>query len=771
MKRNIILFTLFLSFLRLHAQVNHPFLIFLSNDVCADYTWGLKEDEVHDAVAELIKAHLDEMNRTENFPFHIQDRYTCTITNELLFFLDKYPNRKEELYSRIHEGKIMISPFLSNSMWGFQSAEGFLRCMYPAQRLAKACDVQLKWAVHSELPSMPQGIAPLLTGSGITWICKPYLNYDAHFEGLSVPPVFILQGPDSSMLKVSMDNWASNHFVYAQGAGILKLPFYQNDTSTIEGYWLPHYSSLQNYPMNAALAEGTHFDLSPESKKYPSIITHRIDSLNKVSPGKYQIINSTFAMYADYVDSIEREHHFLQTFDGSFGVTWESWPAGLAKYVSGYREQERRLLMTEAKMVLKGIDFHQDTTIYRLHRKAEWCLGMLADHAWNGSDTSNITENARIRKSLVDQLESSISAMETIIVQRLPIFTPKNESKFTETKKVKFANPFYILAFGKKEKGLESIISKETGEKFQLNKTAFISVEYLIDSTGYYFKPGTIAISENQDTLIIRQKGELAGLICEFYYYLYEHSDRVDLTIRIQRPSHCHREALFAHFGLKLGNTLLHAETTGAIIEPYLIPKGNLLPGADTTRTVVQGFVSAESLNMPCLTIIPLDAFLLRTDGELLTFELFGNDQNYREAIKNQNNETEFCFRFSMQVTENYNQEEAFEFSRSVMFDSYNFQLGSQNNPLSAQQASDSNNRQYFVITCLKPAEPEFGEGIIIRLWESTGRSGNTTFTMDHPYKVYLCSLLEETQKEIPLINNTFQLYTKGNGFVCLRLL
>jgi hypothetical protein len=83
---------------------------------------------------------------------------------------------------------------------------------------------------------MPWDIIPLLSGSGIRWINKPYLNYDAAFGSLSVPPLFRWTGPDGSEIRVILDKNASSKFCYMQGGGVLKIPPYEKDTSTIESF-------------------------------------------------------------------------------------------------------------------------------------------------------------------------------------------------------------------------------------------------------------------------------------------------------------------------------------------------------------------------------------------------------------------------------------------------------------------------------------------------------------------------------------------------------
>ena len=96
--------------------------------------------------------------------------------------------------------------------------------------------------------------------------------------------------------------------------------------------------------------------------------------------------------------------------------------------------------------------------------------------------------------------------------------------------------------------------------------------------------------------------------------------------------------------------TKVRVETTAAVIRPYPQPEGDLLPGADTRRFAVQGFVDVSLPEGPGMTIAPLDAFALRMDLDPLSFEALGNDQNYRESIRDQHGVTDFRFRYSLRA-------------------------------------------------------------------------------------------------------------------------
>ncbi|MCX5674574.1 MAG: hypothetical protein NTX87_06165, partial [Planctomycetota bacterium] len=235
--------------------------VYITNDNCPDYTWGFTEEQTRQAFADIVRGHLDEMNRTDTQPPENRDRYNMAVTQEALCFVEKYPARKDELIRRIKEGRIFVSPYLCNSLWGFQSTEGVIRTFYPARRLEREWGIpKPEWAEHIEEPSLPWGTATILAGCGIRWLSNPFYNYDSTFAQLKNPPLFIYEGPDGSLLRVVMDPWLSNKASYTQGAQVLKNPH------ALLAEWLPHYRSLgAAYGVKAILASGTHGDINPGS--------------------------------------------------------------------------------------------------------------------------------------------------------------------------------------------------------------------------------------------------------------------------------------------------------------------------------------------------------------------------------------------------------------------------------------------------------------------------------------------------------------------------
>jgi hypothetical protein len=385
-----------------------PWTVYVANDNCPDYTWGLTEEQTRQAFADVVRGHLDEMKRTDGQPSDGRDRYNMAVTQEAIYFVEKYAQRKQELIDRIKEGRVYVSPYLCNSLWGMQSAEGVLRTFYPARRLERKWGIPLTTAHHIEEPSLPWGTATLLAGCGILQLTNPYYGYDSTFKDLKCPPLFYLEGPDGSRIKVWLDRFASSKSNYTQGAAMLRKP------DSIDKEWIDHYAGLgAAYPLRSILASGTHGDISPGSGGQAREFAEAIVRYN-ARPGDHpRLVNATFPMFWQAVEAAEAKQPFLAVVRGCFGHSWDVWPVSLAKYVAAMREGERRLLSAETLLaVADGGRLGSAEAMRQQRQRAEWCWAMLSDHAWNGTDERNKRLNAGLRKQWGEELNKLADEIE-----------------------------------------------------------------------------------------------------------------------------------------------------------------------------------------------------------------------------------------------------------------------------------------------------------------------------------------------------------------------
>ena len=377
----------------------NDWIIYITNDNCPDYTWGYTEEQTRKSFADIVCAHLDEMNRTDSQEPHNRDSYNMAVTQEALCFVEHYPQRKAELIRRIKEGRVFVSPYLCNSLWAFQSVEGAIRTFYPARRLERDWGISIDIAEHIEEPSLPWGTASILAGCGIRWLSAPFYSYDSTFAGLKNPPLFFLEGPDGNKIRVVMDPYACNKASYTQGVHLLRNP------DAIVKEWLPHYERLgEAYPLRAILASGTHGDISPGSGNQARGFADAIAKYNSERRARPKLINAALPQFCRAVDDVQAKTPFMPTLRGSFGHSWDLWPVSLAKYAADMRQAERVFLAAETLLSIAALthpDISEQTRTAR--EQAEWCWSMLSDHAWNGNSEANKLHNAELRKKWSEQ--------------------------------------------------------------------------------------------------------------------------------------------------------------------------------------------------------------------------------------------------------------------------------------------------------------------------------------------------------------------------------
>ena len=805
--------------------------VYVLNDNCPDYTWGFNEAQTRRAFADVVRAHLDEMTRTDGERPENQDRYNMAVTQEALCFLEHCPAREEELARRVREGRVYVSPFLCNSLWGFQGAEGFLRTLYPARRLAARWGFPLEAAHHIEEPSLPWGVSTLLAGSGIRWLLNPYYDYDSTFGGLRNPPVFRWEGPDGSRLRVIMDPWLCRKASYAQGAAAIK------EGGALAKDWIPRYQKLgAEYPLRAVLASGTHSDINPRSGNQARGFAEGILRHNAEPKGRPRLVNATLPMFCRAADAAGES---LPLVRGCFGHSWDVWPVSLAKYAAGMREGERALLAAEALLAAAGRgapDLQRETRTDRA--RAEWCLSMLSDHAWNGTDAANKKVNAELRKAWDAELSALASGLQGrgweaaglrpdpgAIAVFNPLSVPRADlvrlewpgpaAVVTDAGKIlpsqvveedgkawllfvsppvpgfgfarlavkpgaspaaegrvraspgEIESPFYLLKADPKAGGVASLVHKASGRELVRPGRALGRAVYH-EGREQPFEDLACDIAAAGPVLArLRLSGTAAGISSTVSVTVYAGIDRVDFDFRVRKPASPGRQRLCHSFPLLDGKAPLRVETPAAVVRPRPQPEGDLLPGADARRMAVQGFVDLAGESAGA-TLAPLDAFCLLLDAEGVTFEALGNDQNYKEVIQDQNGETEFRFRYALRGrAAGEDPAGAAAFSRAA------------SSPLLARPGRIREGLEApvgvppgrAVATCLKPADDGQAGGVILRVWETAGEETPLEVSLPAFRRAVACDLIERDGVPIPVAGGKLALKVRPRGLAAVRLI
>lgn len=837
--------------LPLSAKPN-TWVVYITNDNCPDYTWGWTEEETRQAFADLVRAHLDEMNRTDGESPENQDRYNMAATIEALCFVERYPERKQELLRRIRQGRVCVSPFLCNSLLAFQSFEGTLRTLYPARRLEQEWHIPVDVAEHIEEPSLPWGVATILTGCGVRWLCKPFYAYESTFKHLGNPPLFIYEGPDGSRLRVVLDPFASLKSAYTVGSSLLSRP------GSITDEWLPHYQRLgPSYPLCVTLASGTHGDIAPEHvfEERGNSARHWSEAIQRANaaPGpRPKLINATLSQFCEVVDRAHQERPFLPVIRGCFGHSWDAWPVSLAKYAADVREYGRRFIAAEALLAVAArVDpgVHEATRAAR--EQAEWWWAMLGDHAWNGASEENKRHNAVLRRHWSEQFGaavrgltergwsalglapdgSSVTLLNSLsqpradlvrveLAERVEMLTDGRAEVRCQTieeggKEISYfvspliegfglrtlqvaaggsgasqtslrgtstslESPYYRLEVDPDTGGIASLIHKASGADLVCagggpwgRRPRLCELEYVSDCRHEVVEVESKLVGTGPVLARLQVSSRAKEVEVRNLVTVYADLDRVDLDLRLHKPPCCQQERLCQLFPLKPPTHDLRIETTGAVIVPFAQPEGDLLPGADPARFVVQGFADAATSAGVRTIIAPLDSFLLRLglepNPDVLAFECLGNDQNYAEVVRDQDGVTDFQFRYSLRAYQGgYDNALAAAWSQAVATP-----LLAAAGSLPAQSSgagAPAVEAARAIATCLKPADGEGARGVILRLWEIAGRSGPVSIGVDGYRRVFRTDLLERDLEELSVHNGSVSFDLRAYGFAALRL-
>jgi alpha-mannosidase len=331
--------------------------------------------------------------------------------------------------------------------------------------------------------------------------------------------------------------------------------------------------------------------------------------------------------------------------------------------------------------------------------------------------------------------------------------------------------PFYRLRVDPANGGLASLIHKASGQEIinensgrALCQTVFNDgQERLLSDVECQIRLGPVR-SE------MRVTGRAGDLIVTNVITLYAALDRVDFDVRIEKPVSTNEQRLLHFFPIGDGVRDLRIETTAAVLRPRLQPDGDLLPGADLRRFAVQGFVDYSPPGHIGVTVAPLDAFMLRMDQGALAFEALGNDQNWKEVTQNQDGETHFRFRYSLQAhPTGYNNAAVLAWSRNVAAP-LTLTLGRLPRKWLDHPYLEVNPMRALV-TCMKPADDGAPDETIVRLRETSGRTGMVMLAAPGFHAAWETDLLERDRQAMKVTHGKVLLNARGQGFSGMKLI
>ncbi|HSD67676.1 MAG TPA: hypothetical protein VLF95_13300, partial [Vicinamibacteria bacterium] len=332
---------------------------------------------------------------------------------------------------------------------------------------------------------------------------------------------------------------------------------------------------------------------------------------------------------------------------------------------------------------------------------------------------------------------------------------------------VSLDGPFYRLTVDPRTGGLASLVHKPTGRELVVPGPRTIGQTVYFDGREApvtEFESDVEAVGPVLARLHVAYRTGPART--DLFVTLYAAVDRVDFDFRVDKEPSPLEERLVHAFPVVPPGATLRLDTTGAVIRPRETPDGDLVKGANARRFAIQGFVDASSPRGG-VTLVPLDAYLLRTDLEPLSFEALGNDQNFKEVSRDQGGATEFRFRYALRAHGgDFDGADAFAWSRSVAMP-----IDAQRGRLARAPApGPSVDPSRAVALALKPPDDPSLRGVVLRVRETAGRAGGLSIGVQRWRRAVRLDLLEREQGELPITDGTLRLDLPALGFAAVRL-
>jgi len=373
---------------------HRPWTIYVCQDVCTDFTWGMNAEDTINESVELTKAHLAYMDITDSEKEESQNRWNINQTMEIEWFLERAGDDQiKKLLKREKEKRLEISAIYNSNLSALMSTEQGIRSLYFARELEKKYGLSFSSIEHIEMPTITWGMMSLFAGAGIKYFIKGWLDFNNHHLRKSNDiPLFYWQGPDGNSVLSYMDKGANLRAYYGHAHFLLHKSFggpvneYEDAINELHNWWIPNYENNDSFPYDAFMLVGSHVDLLKINKSEINLLVDKIIKYNK-EPWEYpKIINATWSQYFENIEAFAKLHNIeIPIIKGDMGSSWEDWPAHYA-HVATEMKKETELYTTAEKIAaLENIfsDTVDELTLDKLHSSVNF-MNHLAEHPWNG---------------------------------------------------------------------------------------------------------------------------------------------------------------------------------------------------------------------------------------------------------------------------------------------------------------------------------------------------------------------------------------------------
>jgi hypothetical protein len=385
-----------------------PWTIDVLQDICTDFTWGMQDEQTKLESFRMLKACLDEMDRTDDWADDNRNRYNLNQTVEVEWFLQQASETdKDRFLRRVKEGRLKLSATYNANLSALMPVEQAIRSLYYARKLEREYGISFDTVEHIEMPSMAWGMMQVYAGSGIKRFAKNWLDFNSHYLKKSMEvPLFAWKTPDGGKVLSLMPRGANLKCGYAQAEFLYKKSF-TDAMDSLHDWWIPYYEGVGDYPYDHFPLLGCYGDLHVVSKTEPRLLTEAIRRYNDQPWAYPRLVNATWDMYFDAASrSAERLGVEIPSFGGDYGCSWEDWPIHYAHVATKMKRGITEIFaMERLDAAATAFSGKTDPARKTIMDAASDSMQKLAEHPWNGTNDDERWYSYEKRSGWADSLE------------------------------------------------------------------------------------------------------------------------------------------------------------------------------------------------------------------------------------------------------------------------------------------------------------------------------------------------------------------------------
>jgi len=245
-------------------------------------------------------------------------------------FLRAHPERAEEVFRYLREGRMGLSGFFANMLTGLCSHEALNRSTFSSHNLANKGGFTVQSVILDDVPAAIGSLPTVLANSGIKYFVEGVNADRAPYATQGLKNPFYWEGPDGSrvLCQIAHGYGMAGHLISSMERATEQLP----------GYLASHENP--DYPYDAVLVNGAFSDNRGVASWLPEVV----EQWN----AQWEYPKLILSRPEDFFGYIEKNFaDKIPTLKTDFGGWWEDGAASSARETALSRRAEERAVTAE----------------------------------------------------------------------------------------------------------------------------------------------------------------------------------------------------------------------------------------------------------------------------------------------------------------------------------------------------------------------------------------------------------------------------------------